>query len=425
MWQRICLLLLFIANAAGAQTTLIHAGTLLAIPGEAPSPRQTVVVQGDRIIEIRNGFTAPDEFGDDATVIDLANQFVMPGLMDMHVHLSGEITPQSRNEALYVSTSMEALRAAHYAKKTLMAGFTTVRDLGADPEVIYALRDSIADGYVEGPRVFAAGSALAATGGHGDVDGYKAELLELWTPDTICDGPYECRRAVRHAVKFGADWIKITATGGVLSDTKTGTGQQMTDDELVEIVETAHNLGVKVAAHAHGTDGINAALRAGVDSIDHGTFLDRESIRLFKSHGSYLVPTLSPGIKLPAQMEDNPFFTDAIKTKAYAASAAAASNFADAQKAGVKIAFGTDSAVTPHGENADEFVMMVEAGMDPMDALHAATVAAADLLGQSDSLGTIAAGKLADIVAVNGNPLDNIAVMRDVAMVMKAGKQYR
>jgi imidazolonepropionase-like amidohydrolase len=425
MWQRICLLLLFITNAAGAQTTLIHAGTLLAIPGEAPSPRQTVVVQGDRIIEIRNGFTAPDEFGDDATVIDLANQFVMPGLMDMHVHLSGEITPQSRNEALYVSTSMEALRAAHYAKKTLMAGFTTVRDLGADPEVIYALRDSIADGYVEGPRVFAAGSALAATGGHGDVDGYKAELLELWTPDTICDGPYECRRAVRHAVKFGADWIKITATGGVLSDTKTGTGQQMTDDELVEIVETAHNLGVKVAAHAHGTDGINAALRAGVDSIDHGTFLDRESIRLFKSHGSYLVPTLSPGIKLPAQMEDNPFFTDAIKTKAYAASAAAASNFADAQKAGVKIAFGTDSAVTPHGENADEFVMMVEAGMDPMDALHAATVAAADLLGQSDSLGTIAAGKLADIVAVNGNPLDNIAVMRDVAMVMKAGKQYR
>jgi imidazolonepropionase-like amidohydrolase len=425
MWQRICLLLLFITNAAGAQTTLIHAGTLLAIPGEAPSPRQTVVVQGDRIIEIRNGFTAPDEFGDDATVIDLANQFVMPGLMDMHVHLSGEITPQSRNEALYVSTSMEALRAAHYAKKTLMAGFTTVRDLGADPEVIYALRDSIADGYVEGPRVFAAGSALAATGGHGDVDGYKAELLELWTPDTICDGPYECRRAVRHAVKFGADWIKITATGGVLSDTKTGTGQQMTDDELVEIVETAHNLGVKVAAHAHGTDGINAALRAGVDSIDHGTFLDRESIRLFKSHGSYLVPTLSPGIKLPAQMEDNPFFTDAIKAKAYAASAAAASNFADAQKAGVKIAFGTDSAVTPHGENADEFVMMVEAGMDPMDALHAATVAAADLLGQSDSLGTIAAGKLADIVAVNGNPLDNIAVMRDVAMVMKAGKQYR
>lgn len=425
MLQRICLLMLLATQTSFAQTTLIHAGTLLAIPGELPTRQQTVVIEGDRIVEVRGGFADPSEFGADATVIDLGEQFVMPGLMDMHVHLSGQLSPESRTEVLYVTTSMEALRGAHYAKKTLMAGFTTVRDLGADPEVIYALRKSIADGYIEGPRVFAAGSALAATGGHGDVDGYKAQLLELWTPDTICDGPHDCRRAVRHAVKFGADWIKITATGGVLSDTATGTGQQMTDDELTEIVQTAHGLGVKVAAHAHGTDGINAALRAGVDSIDHGTFLDRESIGLFKSTGSYLVPTLSPSIKIPAQMEGNPFFTEDIKAKANAASAAAVGNFAAAYKAGVKIAFGTDSAVTPHGENADEFGMMVEAGMAPMDALRAATVAAAELLDKSDSLGTIEAGKLADIVAVNGNPIENVSVIRDVVMVMKAGVRYR
>ena len=340
---------LFADNAE--PTTVIHAGSLLAIPGQAPQQQQSVFLSGNRIIEVQDGFVDLSSLDSDVQFIDLSDQFVLPGLMDMHVHLTGELSPEARNEALYVTTSMKALRGAHYAAKTLRAGFTTVRDLGADPEAIYALRDAIKQGYVIGPRIFAAGSSIAATGGHGDVDGYKAELLELWTPDTICDGPYECRRATRHAIKFGADWIKITATGGVLSDTATGTNQQMTDDELKEIIDTAHGLGVKVAAHAHGTDGINAALRAGVDSIDHGTFLDKESIKLFRETGAYLVPTLSPGAKIPATMEGNPFFTEAIKAKANAAGAASMGNIGNAYKAGVKIAFGTDSAVTPHGLN--------------------------------------------------------------------------
>jgi imidazolonepropionase-like amidohydrolase len=342
--------------------------------------------------------------------------------MDMHVHLLSELGPDSRTEALQVTTSMQALKGALHAKRTLHAGFTTVRDLGGKPEAIYALRDAIDQGIVPGPRVLAAGSSIAATGGHGDVDGVKAELLTLWTPDTICDGPYDCRHATRYAIKYGADWIKITATGGVLSDTATGTDQQMTDDELREIMETAHSLGVKVAAHAHGTNGINAALRAGVDSIDHGTFLDDESIKLFKRTGAYLVPTLLPGHKVPATMEGNPFFTEAIKVKARAASAGSKASFGKAYKGGVRIAFGTDSGVTKHGANAEEFAVMVAAGMSEMDAIHSATVAAAQLIEMSDELGTIEPGKLADMIAVDSSPLDDISVLENVNAVIKDGK---
>ena len=412
--------LLFAADAK--PTTVIHAGTLLAIPGQAPQSEQSIVLGGNRIISVQDGFVDVSSLDGEVQLIDLSDQFVLPGLMDMHVHLTGELSPNARNEALYVTTSMEALRGAHYAAKTLRAGFTTVRDLGAEPEAIFALRDAINRGYVIGPRIYAAGSSIAATGGHGDVDGYKAELLELWTPDTICDGPYDCRRATRHAIKFGADWIKITATGGVLSDTATGTDQQMTDDELKEIIDTAHGLGVKVAAHAHGTDGINAALRAGVDSIDHGTYLDKESIKLFKETGAYLVPTLSPGAKIPATMEGNPFFTVAIKAKAIAAGAASMGNIGNAYKAGVKIAFGTDSAVTPHGLNGQEFVLMIQAGISEMDAIRAATVATADLLDRSADLGTIEAGKLADIIAVDGNPLEDITELERVTTVIRDGR---
>ncbi len=412
--------ILFADNAE--PTTEIHAGTLLAIPGQAPQASQTIVLSGNRIVSVQDGFLDVSSLDSGVRFVDLSDQFVLPGLMDMHVHLTGELSPEARNEALYVTTSMEALRGAQYAAKTLRAGFTTVRDLGADPEAIYALRDAINRGYVIGPRIFAAGSSIAATGGHGDVDGYKAELLELWTPDTICDGPYDCRRATRHAIKFGADWIKITATGGVLSDTATGTNQQMTDDELKEIIDTAHGLGVKVAAHAHGTDGINAALRAGVDSIDHGTFLDRESIKLFKETGAYLVPTLSPGAKIPAIMEGNPFFTEAIKAKANAAGAASMGNIGNAYKAGVKIAFGTDSAVTPHGLNGQEFALMIQAGMSEMDAIRSATVATADLLDRSDELGTIEEGKIADLIAVAGNPLEDITELERVTTVIRDGR---
>jgi imidazolonepropionase-like amidohydrolase len=318
---------------------------------------------------------------------------------------------------------MAALKGAMYARRTLHAGFTTVRDLGGEAEAIYALRDAIAEGTVPGPRVLAAGSAIAATGGHGDVNGVKAELLDLWTPETICDGPYDCRRATRYAIKYGADWIKITATGGVLSDTNTGTDQQMADDELLEIIQTAHALGVRVAAHAHGANGINAALRAGVDSIDHGTFLDRESIALFRESGAYLVPTLMPGAKIPAIMDSNPFFTDAIKAKANAAAAASLENFRQASKAGVKIAFGTDTGVTPHGDNAQEFALMVSGGMSPAEAIRTATVVAAELIEMSDDLGTIEVGKIADIIAVDGNPLEDVTVLESVDTVIRDGRR--
>ena len=407
---------------ADERITIVHAGTLLAVPGEAPKTRQTITIEGNRITAIDDGFVDPASMTGQVTFIDLADKFVLPGLMDMHVHLLSELGPDSRTEALQVTTSMQALKGALHAKRTLHAGFTTVRDLGGKPEAIYALRDAIDQGIVPGPRVLAAGSSIAATGGHGDVDGVKAELLTLWTPDTICDGPYDCRHATRYAIKYGADWIKITATGGVLSDTATGTDQQMTDDELREIMETAHSLGVKVAAHAHGTNGINAALRAGVDSIDHGTFLDDESIKLFKRTGAYLVPTLLPGHKVPATMEGNPFFTEAIKAKARAASAGSKASFGKAYKGGVRIAFGTDSGVTKHGANAEEFAVMVAAGMSEMDAIHSATVAAAQLIEMSDELGTIEPGKLADMIAVDSSPLDDISVLENVSAVIKDGK---
>lgn len=410
---------------ADEHTTVIHAGTLLAVPGDAPKSKQSIIIEGNRIARVEDGFVDPASVAGDAMFIDLSDKFVLPGLMDMHVHLLGELGPNSRLDMLQVTTSMQALKGAMHAKRTLDAGFTTVRDLGGRPEAIYALRDAIDKGYLPGPRIVAAGSSLAATGGHGDVDGVKAELLTLWTPETICDGPYDCRRATRYAIKYGADWIKITATGGVLSDTATGTDQQMTEDELREIMDTAHGLGVKVAAHAHGTDGINAALRAGVDSIDHGSFLDRESIRLFRQTGAYLVPTLSPSYKIPPQMEGNPFFTDAIKAKALAASAASKANFGSAYEAGVKIAFGTDSAVTKHGKNADEFAMMVDSGMSEMDAIRAATVVAAALLDMSDTLGTIESGKMADIIAVDRNPLDDITALESVSVVIRDGIRVR
>lgn len=416
-----CVFALSVSVAQAENVWVIHAGGVLAVPGESPLTKQTIVIRDDLIERIEEGYISPEDVDPAAKLIDLKDQFVLPGLMDMHVHLLGELSKTSRTDVLYDTTSMTALIGAHHANTTLMAGFTTVRDLGGEPEAIYGLRDAVAKGLVPGPRIYAAGSALAATGGHGDIDGIKPELLKLWTPETICDGPYECRKAARHAIKMGADWIKITATGGVLSDTATGTDQQMTDDELTEIVRTAHGLGVKVAAHAHGVNGIKAALRAGVDSIDHGTFSDKKAFKLFKKSGAYMVPTLSPGIKIPAMMEGNPFFTDAIKEKAYAAAAASEQTFRSAYKAGIKIAFGTDSAVTPHGENADEFVMMVNAGMSTVDAIRSATVTSAKLLGVEDKLGTLESGKLADLIAVTGNPLEDISILKQVNFVMKEG----
>lgn len=411
--------------SAESNTVVVHAGKLLAVPGFETLQDQTVVIENGVIRDVLSGFADPQSIDAEATAIDLKDHFVLPGLMDMHVHLLAELGPNSRAEALSVTTSLSALKGAQYAYRTLKAGFTTVRDLGGTPEAIYALRDAINQGVVPGPRILAAGSALAATGGHGDVDGYKAELLTLWTPNTICDGPYSCRRAVRYAVKYGADWIKITATGGVLSDTATGLEQQMTDDELKEIMDTAHGLGVKVAAHAHGNGGIKAALRAGVDSIDHGTFLDAEAVRMLKKNNAYLVPTLLPGYIVPKRMAGTPFYTPAIAQKADRAAGASRASFKMAYDAGVNIAFGTDTGVTAHGKNAEEFALMVEYGMTPMDAIRSATVVTAQLLSIADEVGTIEPGKTADIIAVKANPLEDIRALEQVDVVIKSGRLVR
>jgi len=407
-----------------ANIKVIHAGELLAVPGQAAKKNQTIVIEDGRIKEVRDGFVAVTEFGDGAEEIDLRSSFVMPGLMDMHVHIQGELSKNADSETLRLSTADRGMQSVMFAKKTLMAGFTTVRNLGAETTHIYALRDATRKGWVDGPRIVASGG-VAATGGHGDVDGMRHDLLEKYTSKTICDGPYDCRRAVRRAVKFGADLIKITATGGVLSDTNTGTGQQMTDDELVEIMDTAHGLGRKVAAHAHSAGGINAALRAGVDSIEHGSYADKESVRLFKKTGAYLVPTLLAGDTVVKMATTSNFMSDQIKAKAIRVGGDMMANFSVAHKAGVKIAYGTDSGVSRHGTNAEEALLMHKAGMTPMEVLVSATINAADLIDMSDKLGTLESGKYADIIATDGNALEDLGELLDVDFVMKGGKVFK
>jgi imidazolonepropionase-like amidohydrolase len=415
-------LLAFTSTQLAAQTQVIHAGSVLAVPGTPLLSKQTIVVTDGKITALKPGFIPVKNIAKDAQFVDLSESYVMPGLMDMHVHLQGELGPKNDSKKLKMSESDKLVESAYFAKKTLLAGFTTVRDLGGSPEQIFALRDGIAKGYLQGPRIVAAGSNVAVTGGHGDVDGMSPDLLEMHTAKTICDGPYDCRRATRHAIKFGADVIKITSTGGVLSDTDTGTGQQMADDELKEVIDAAHALGRKVASHAHAAAGINAALRAGVDSIEHGSYADTESIKLFKETGAYLVPTLMAGDTVVNLAKNTNFMSPAISAKAIRVGGDMITNFKRAHTSGVKIAYGTDSGVSKHGNNAREAVLMFNAGMKPQDILKSATVHAADLIGKSDSLGTIEMGKIADIIATDDNPLNDISALLDVDFVMKSGE---
>lgn len=411
-----------LSNSVLADTQVIHAGQLLAVPGEKPLTKQTIVIEDGKISAVKAGFICPQEIAKDAELIDLSSSFVMPGLMDMHVHLQGELGPNNDSQTLRMSDADVLVKSSYFAKKTLMAGFTTVRDLGSKAEQIFALRDGINKGLMPGPRIFAAGSSVSVTGGHGDVDGMNPDLLEMHTAKTVCDGPYDCRRATRRAIKFGADVIKITSTGGVLSDTNTGTGQQMADDELKEVIDTAHGLGRKVASHAHAADGINAALRAGVDSIEHGSYANSESIKLFKKHGAYLVPTLMAGDTVVDLAKTTDFMSPAIKVKAIRVGMDMIANFKKSFKAGVNIAYGTDSGVSAHGNNAREAVLMFNAGMKPNAILKSATVNAADLLGRSESLGTIEVGKIADVIATRNSPLNDINALLAVSFVMKAGE---
>ena len=411
--------------AAGVQAaTLIHAGNLIDGRGDRPLGPSTLVVEDGRITAVERGHRAP---GAGDTLIDLSASTVLPGLMDMHTHVSFESSPSSYLDRFMLGAPQVTLRSTVYARRTLEAGFTTIRDLGDAHNVSIALRDAIARGEVVGPRIFTSGKSIATTGGHADpTNGWADHLAGDPGPrEGVINGPYEARKAVRQRYKDGADLIKVTATGGVLSLAASGQNPQFFEDELAAIVAAARDYGFHVAAHAHGAEGMKRAIRAGVYSIEHGSYMDDEAIRLMKQHGTWYVPTIHAGRFVAEKSAIPGYFPDIVRPKAAAIGPQIQDTFARAHKAGVKIVFGTDCGVGPHGDNAREFEYMVEGGMAPMEAIRAATSVAARFLGIEDRLGTLEPGKLADVVAVPGDPLADIRQMRAVHFVMKEGVVYR
>ncbi len=414
---------LLLSGAAAAVTApsadgslVIHAGAVIAIPGERTLGPTTIVVRDHKIAEIRPGYI---DFPDTPT-IDLKDRTLVPGLIDSHVHFS--FGPETKLWSAAIDTPEDvALFAFSNAKKTLEAGFTTVRDVGSDGYSIHALRDAINDGTVTGPRIFLSGTSLSIVGGHGDMSGLNRKTTEALYPydyTGACTGAVECALRVREAAKYGADLIKITSTGGIMSQQARGLGQHLSDDELTSIVTTAHSLGLKVAAHAHGGEGVAASVRAGVDSIEHGTYLDEETAKLMAKRGTWLVPTLG---LLDSRKEGDA--SPAVQAKMAEARRVAGRNIRLAVQHKVRFAFGTDAGVSPHGQNARQFRHMVEQGpMTPMAALRSATVDAATLLDQSANLGSIEVGKFADMVAVKGDPTRDISVMEQVSTVIKDGR---
>ena len=411
------------AASQAPQSTFVQAGRVLVDPATGKvETAKTLVIQGGKVVRIADGYVS--EPG--GKVIDLKTSFVLPGLIDSHVHLTSENGPTSRLDAVTQSRSDRAMIGARHARRTLMAGFTTVADLGGDNEAVFALRKATALGDVPGPRIVAAGGAISVHGGHGDVNGYREDVMHELRPNSVCSGPADCARAVREQVWLGADVIKITATGGVLSNTAAGLGQQFSDAELAAIVESAHRMGRRVTAHAHGADGIASFLKAGGDSIEHGTWLDAEGIALLKKNGGYLVPTLMAGdFVVKIVKGPNNFFTPAQSAKALQAGPMMIDMTRRAHAGGVKIAFGTDTGVSAHGDNAYEFVLMVKAGMTPLETIQAATVNAADHLQISAVAGSLTPGHSADLIAVSGDPLKDVSTLQKVGFVMKEGVTYK
>lgn len=403
-----------------AQNTYIHCGTLIDVEKKKELKEQTIIIKDDKIVEVKNGYVnAPSG----AEIIDLKDMTVMPGFMDMHVHIEQQSSPKVYEDKFRQNEADVALKATIYCARTLEAGFTTVRDLGGSG-VNVSLRDAINKGYIRGPRIYTSEKSLATTGGHADpTNGVKDELKGNPGPkDGVINSVEDAYKAVRQRYKNGADCIKITATGGVLSVAKDGMGPQFTLEEVQAVVAAAKDYGMTTAAHAHGVEGMKRAIIGGITSIEHGTLMDDETMQLMKKHGTYLVATISAGKYVMEKAKIPGYFPAIIVPKALAIGHQIQETFGKAYKSGVKVAFGTDSGVSPHGQNAQEFRYMVEAGMPEMEAICSATVNAADLLNISEILGSISSGKFADIVAVKGNPLKDISLLESINFVMKNGK---
>ena len=412
------------AGAARAEDLVVHAGKLLDGVSKTPRTQVSILIHDDRVTGVQAGFVTPAG----ARVIDLSQATVLPGLIDCHVHITSQFDGGDPiREAVTATTAQTAIRSTTYARATLLAGFTTIRDVGSPIDTVVALKRAIAEGLIPGPRMFVAGDPLGPTGGHGDpANGLDPEFFHPGWDEVVIDSPEKARHVVRDFHRRGADLIKIMPSGGVLSIGDDPRLQLMDDDEIKAVVEAAHALNMKVAAHVHGEGAINHAIELGVDSIEHGSFADAKSYALFKAHGTYLVPTLLIAERVLEVAQTHPEKlppTAADKAKAVVPTLMA--NFGNAYRAGVKIAFGTDESLVPHGENAKEFALMVKGGMTPIDAIMASVAGGSDLIGDAKDIGSVQAGRYADLVAVAGDPLADVTVLQHVDFVMKGGVVYK
>ena len=421
--KKVALLFALSISALINADTLLHVGNLLDTNNGEISKAVTITIKGNKILEVTKGYATPKKNDE---IVNLKQSYVLPGFMDMHVHLAQEYVPKAERRSK-IEPEYRALFAANAASKTLMAGFTSVRNLGDGGMETISLRDAIKEGLVIGPRIFTSGKTIATTGGHGDpTNGMPKDNYSPPSPEEgVVDSPEDAKKAVRQRYKDGADGIKITATGGVLSVAKSGENPQFTDDELNSIVATANDYGLWTAAHAHGKEGMKRAVIAGINSIEHGTYMDQEVMDLMKSKGTYYVPTIMAGDWVAEKAKIPNFFPALVKPKAEKIGPQIQSTFAKAYKAGVKIAFGTDSGVSAHGDNWQEFILMTNAGMTNQDALKSATIETAKLLRIEDKLGQIKPGMLADIIAVQQNPVEDISTVENVIFVMKDGVIYK
>lgn len=418
------LLAVCLSYAVTAQNTYLHCGKIIDTKNGTIVTNKTIVVKGHKIVAVNDGFSIANRKDD--IIIDLKDKTVMPGLIDMHVHMESETSPSRYLETFTKNNADVAFSSAEIAKRTLMSGFTTVRDLGGSG-VNVALRDAIRQGKVDGPRIFTAEKAIGTTGGHADpTNGMRQELMGDPGPEKgVINSPDDARKAVRQRYKNGADLIKITATGGVLSVSKNGVNPQFTQEEANEIVKTAKEYGMNVAAHAHGIEGMQRAIKAGVQTIEHGSLMDKETAQLMKTYNCYLVPTLSAGRYVRQQADIKGYYPDIIIPKIMKIDAGIRATMTMVKAEGVPIAFGTDAGVFPHGENAKEFRYMVETGWSPMFSIQSATITNAKLLDMEGQLGVISEGFIADIVATNEDPTEDITTLEKVVFVMKEGAIYK